>query len=405
MMPGIFRLKGSIKHYDWGGKNFLPSLLHVTNPASLPFAEYWLGTHPHDTCMIQLPGGEVRLLRDFMKECASDEQGAHPIKSQLSYLIKILDVKDMLSIQVHPSKKAAEREFARENVEGVPLGSSRRNYKDDNHKPELMVALGDFWLLHGFKPPGQLRKILTATPELTSLLPIFDHSGYEGLYAGVMKLSQTEVNQMLQPLADRIQKLYSEEKPDPAREDYWAARAAAMYSGKQGVDRGIFSIYFFNLVQLKKGEGIFQDAGLPHAYLEGQNVEIMASSDNVLRGGLTNKHIDVNELLKHVSCEATEVKILKGVPEGEGKKVYQTSAPDFELHVFEINAGSSVNFRPTTTEILLLTEGSAKAEETNNSITMGQGDPAAILFKGTDVKITAFQDTKIFRATLPGAAN
>src|SRR5690606_10034604 len=112
--------------------------------------------------------------------------------------------------------------------------------------------------------------------------------------------------------------------------DFWAARAALTFEENGNIDRGIFSIYLFNLVRLKNGEAIFQDAGVPHAYLEGWNVEIMASSDNVLRGGLTSKHIDVKELLKHVKCEATEVKVIMGDLKGK-ERIYETPAPDFAL--------------------------------------------------------------------------
>ncbi len=125
-------------------------------------------------------------------------------------------------------------------------------------------------------------------------------------------MPQDEVNKHLQSLLDRIIPLYNTGKLKRSQEDFWAARAAQTFSQGKNIDRGIFSVYLFNLVGLQKGQAIFQDAGVPHAYLEGQNIEIMASSDNVLRGGLTTKHIDVKELLKHVKCEPTNPNILNG---------------------------------------------------------------------------------------------
>ncbi len=132
----------------------------------------------------------------------------------------------MLSIQVHPSKADAVKDFAAENVKGVSLNSPQRNYKDDNHKPELMVAMGDFWLLHGFKPEKEMKETLKTVPELTSLLPVFEQSGYKGLYKKVMELPQEEVNAQLQPLLDRIIPLYNEGKLKRSQADYWAAKGS-----------------------------------------------------------------------------------------------------------------------------------------------------------------------------------
>jgi len=150
-----------------------------------------------------------------------------------------------------------------------------------------MLALSEFWLLHGFKPAEELERTLQAIPELAFLTPVFTKGGYQELYKTVMELPQAEVNRILQPLLDRIIPAYREGKLSQNDEHFWAARAADTYNEPGRIDRGIFSIYLFNLLNLHPGEAIFQAAGLPHAYLEGQNVEIMANSDNVLRGGLT----------------------------------------------------------------------------------------------------------------------
>jgi mannose-6-phosphate isomerase len=307
----------------------------------------------------------------------------------------------MLSIQVHPSKAAAEKEFARENAEGVPLDSPARNYKDDNHKPELIVALSDFWLLHGFKPTEELVYTLLNVVELRELLPVFNESGYAGLYKYVMEMPQEEVNRILQPLLDNITTTYTDNEPEKSDEDFWAARAAATYNRDGNIDRGIFSIYFFNLVQLKKGEGIFQDKGVPHAYLEGQNVEIMANSDNVLRGGLTSKHIDVTELLKHVKCEATFPQVMRGEKLTSGEKIYQTPVADFQLSVFEPEAGEIFSFTPASEEILLLTDGIVEVDDDKIALKLEKGNPTAIVFPGQLVYIAAAAKSTVFRASAP----
>ncbi len=401
-MPGIYRLKGTVKHYDWGGTSFIPALLHTENKENHHFAEYWMGVHHHDNCAVELPGHHRVLLKEYLKD--HPEYLGTEVQQRfghLPYLFKVLDVSKMLSIQVHPSKLAAEKEFARENAEGISIDSIRRNYKDDNHKPELMVALSDFWLLHGFKPPEALTYTLLNVVELRELLPVFNQSGYEGLYKYVMEMPQEDVNRILQPLINNLATVYKDKQPDKYDEDFWAAKAAYSFPHNGKIDRGIFSIYFFNLVHLKKGEGIFQDAGVPHAYLEGQNVEIMASSDNVLRGGLTNKHIDIKEVLKHVKCEATNVCILSGEQINNFEKVYKTSAPDFQLSVFNLKAGEVVSFAPGTAEVILLTEGNAELVNGAGALKLEAGHPSAIVFAGKEVKLSAVTGATVFRASVP----
>lgn len=384
-MAGIYKLTGVVKHYDWGGNTFIPALLKKINEKKIPHAEYWMGTHPLGQAVVDTGGSMPTEL--------------NAIANSLPYLFKVLDVKDMLSIQVHPSKEAAQIEFAREEAEGIPLDAPNRSYKDDNHKPELMVALSDFWLLHGFKPTEELMDILTNVTELNELLPVFNESGYTGLYKYVMEMPQHQVNRILHSLLNNLADIYQDESADRSLEDYWASKAAATFKKDENIDRGIFSIYLFNIVQLKKGEAIFQAAGVPHAYLEGQNVEIMANSDNVLRGGLTSKHIDVAELMKHVKCEATIPQIITGDVNGEGERTYNTPVPDFTLSVFEMEKGDVSSFNPTTTEIVLLTEGVVEVDDDETTIKLQAGTPSAVVFPGATVYLAAAAKSIVFRAS------
>jgi mannose-6-phosphate isomerase len=383
-MPGIYRLTGTVKHYDWGGMSFIPSLLQIDNKENKPFAEYWMGTHPLGISTAETEGGQKKL---------------DSLAGNLPYLFKAQEVKEMLSIQAHPSKAAAEIEFDRENTEGIPLDALYRNYKDDNHKPEMLVALGDFWLLHGFKPEKELVYILLNIVELRELLPVYNQSGYAGLYKHIMEMPQEEVNRILRPLINNIIPLYKEDKLDKADEDFWAARAALTFTQNNNIDRGIFSVYFFNIVHLERGEGVFQDAGVPHAYLEGYNVELMANSDNVLRGGLTPKHIDVKELLKHVKCEATNPVIIKGEAINPFEKLYKTPAPDFRLSVFELEAGDTVSFTPSGVEILLLTDGITEADDDKVAIKLQRGNPSVVVFPGQPIYLAAATKSTVFRAS------
>ena len=402
-MKCIARLTGTVKHYDWGGTRHIPTLLHRSNPSNIPFAEYWLGIHPLSDCRVEFPGEEPELLRDFINRNPQTTLGEKVYRQfgNLPYLLKTLDVKDMLSIQVHPSKAAAEKEFARENAAGIPADAPNRNYRDANHKPELVLALSGFWLLHGFKTATGIRETLQRVKELEGLLASFEKEGYAGLYKKVMEMPQGEVNRLLRPLLDRILPLYHDNKLEKISEDFWAARAALTYNRDHSIDRGIFSIYLFNLLHIQKGEAVFQDAGIPHAYLEGLNVEIMSNSDNVLRGGLTNKHVDVGELLKHVKFEATPYKILKGTREPHGELVYHTSAPDFELGCFELAAGQQNTFQSSTADILLLTEGEVEVSCDDQRLQLRAGEPAALVLPGAAIILRAIRKSLVFRATVP----
>ncbi len=374
-MNGIFPLRGTVKHFEWGGDSYIPHLCGMDNSEKKPFAEYWMGIHPSGISEILINGQWKPL-----SETAS-----------FSFLLKVLDVKKMLSIQVHPDIQGAIAGYEKENALGIPLDAPNRNYRDRNHKPEMMVALSDFWLLHGFKPQEEIVDVLTNVTALNSFLPVFAAKSYEGLYHHIMRLHPEEVEKLLLPLK---RSLIQDPPVNKNEEDFWAARAFKMNEKSAKPDAGIFSIYLFNLVHLKKGEGIFQGAGLPHAYLEGQNVELMANSDNVLRGGLTSKNIDVSELLRHVKCEATYPHILPYEP-GTTNQGYESSLPDFSLRSFHLPKHSTMNWIAEKDEIILITEGEIRTE----GLLLKTGSPAAFISKGEVVNIEIVENAVIYIAS------
>ncbi|WP_114791660.1 mannose-6-phosphate isomerase, class I [Niabella yanshanensis] len=398
-MQQLASLAGSIKHYDWGGTSYIPSLLQIENPNLEPFAEYWLGVHPQADCKITLANGTQVLLRDYVEQDLAATLGSTVLKrfGNLPYLLKVLDVKDMLSIQVHPSKAQAAIDFEKENETGVPLTAPDRNYKDANHKPELMVAMSEFYLLHGFKPEEELISVLDKVKELKKFKAVFKKKGYAGLYKMSMEMPQDEVNTLLQSLLARIIPLYQNGQLEKSNEDFWAARAALTFGRPGVIDRGIFSVYFFNLVHLTTGQAIFQDAGVPHAYLEGQNVEIMASSDNVLRGGLTTKHIDTVELLKHTRCEATHPKILKPA-KGKSVQSYKAPVKDFTLTSYQLKKGESIVVDIATAEIFLLMQGKVTLQSKKIKVALAQPNITAAAFAGAAVTVKAVEDSWLFKA-------
>ena len=217
------------------------------------------------------------------------------------------------------------------------------------------------------------------------------------MYEEVMLMNQTKVNEILHPLIQKIIPLYNNGSLSKNDEDFWAVRAALNFCKDENYDRGIFSIYLFNLVHLEKGQGIFQPDGLPHAYLEGQNIEIMANSDNVLRAGLTDKHIDVAELLKHVKFEATIPEILD--PQSD-HRIFPSMAEEFELQQYALSKTREVKVKTATGEIFLLMEGSLQINSGDEKIEIGRGD-SIFVKAGSDLVLRPLSDSNLFRATIP----
>ncbi|BDD01806.1 mannose-6-phosphate isomerase, class I [Persicobacter psychrovividus] len=397
------KIKGVVQHYAWGGFNFIPELIAAQNESNEPFAEYWMGAHKNAPAT--LVNVEPALaLNELIAENPSfylGEAVAKRFDNQLPFLFKVLDVKDMLSIQVHPTKEEAVKGFARENQEGIPANAPHRNYKDDNHKPEIMVAVTEFYLLHGFKPVEELKAVLNNTEEFKAFAPIFGEGDYKALYAHIMQLPQAEVDQILAPLVARISEDYQEGNLEKTSSDFWAAKTV---EGQENIaeqlDRGIFSIYFFNVVKVNKGDAVFQDAGVPHAYLEGVNMELMANSDNVLRGGLTPKHIDVPELLKHTKFEATIPNILKGDDRSAAEKVYTSPAPDFEVSRVEVSTDQKFQApKGHSFDILVMLEGqTVKVTTPQTSYTLSKGETGMV---SANIDYTIEGEGLLFRATVP----
>jgi len=384
MKQRVYPIRGAIQNYAWGGKEFIPKLFNIKNIENQPFAEIWLGAHQRGPAKILDNGNSIPLDEWLYHHPeALGERVTRKFGNRLPYLFKVLDVNAMLSIQTHPTKKAAEIGFAKENEEGIELTARNRNYKDDNHKPEVMVALTDFWLLHGFKSKEAIKEILNEVPEFASLAGSFksistkevDNEIFH-LYKSLMEMSQSQVDDILRPLGKRLSKAFAKNKIEKSNPDYWAALAFRdnMLEGGH-FDRGIFSIYIFNLVQLQKGEAIFQDAGIPHAYLEGVNMELMANSDNVFRGGLTVKHVDVNELLQHMVFEPVVPNVLQGEEKKPNVKVYKTPAPDFELSQITLKDFEAYYCTEALTpETLIVMEGEVLVESGGKEFRMERGE-------------------------------
>ncbi len=398
----IYRLTGQVQHYAWGGKNYIASLIGLNSVKDQPCAEWWLGAHPSAPSEIENVTGKQSLIEFLLQNpTALGQASCQQFGDELPYLLKILDVEKPLSIQLHPTKDQAENGFEAENAKGVSLTDSTRTYKDRNHKPEMMIALSDFWLLHGFKTKSQILATLNARP---SLQPLAEKLGTQSLaefYADVMLADQSTLANWLLPIIETNQQPYQKGVLALDNPDYWVLYTMeAMTISPEKLDAGLVCFYLFNIVHLKVGEGIFQDAGVPHAYLRGQNVELMACSDNVIRGGLTPKYVDIVELLKIVDCREVIPQIISAAPQNQSEFTYKTPVNDFALAQIRLDPEQHTKVNLQSAGILLVMQGKLKIQEKSTALTLKQGESAFITADSV-VEIVSEKGGYAFLAKLP----
>ena len=318
----MIRVDNTPRDYAWGSLTDIAKLRGV-EPTGKPEAELWLGTHPGSPTQIidVAHANGARTIADFLTR-----RGEAP----LPYLLKILAAAHPLSIQAHPSPEQAREGFARENAAGVALDSPVRNYKDDSHKPELIYALSEnFEALCGFRTVqetlAELERLAAANAQACSPTSALTEFSQQLLDRGEDALAWA-VEWALS--ADNARALVAEISTAGALiKDELLMELARDYPG----DPGIVVALLLNRVTLQRGQALYLPAGNMHAYIRGFGIEIMAASDNVLRGGLTSKHVDVPELLAVVKTDVLPVPILEPVQVCPGVEIFEPDVPDFSL--------------------------------------------------------------------------
>ena len=392
----IYRLHGTIQPYAWGGHDYIPQLLR-REPSNLPAAELWFGDHPQAPSQIEADGITLPFndwLQKNLNHALTPASRAR-FGDRLPYLLKILDVRLPLSIQVHPDKTQAEAGYAREEAAGISQGAANRNYPDDNHKPESMIALGDFWLLHGFAPLNTIEERLASRPSLATIAHLIRARGLKESYTHIMQIPRSTVTTWLKPLLDAPAPKTPCDNPD-----YWLHETMRlMRIDPLHPDHGLLSFYLMNIVHMQNGEGIFQRARLPHAYLRGQNIELMAASNNVLRAGLTPKHIDIGELLRIVDANPVNPAILAPpAPHEHAPHVYPAPVDDYTLTTIRLPDGMNLPLANSEATILLNLEGRLRVTAGEDSLEL-RGGEAAYLTPGTPVHLDAHEGCYIVIAS------
>ncbi|MFF3651807.1 mannose-6-phosphate isomerase, class I [Streptomyces sp. NPDC002181] len=381
------RLTNTIRPYAWGSTTAIPGLLGV-EPTGEPQAEMWMGAHPGAPSRLDRGAGETTLA-DVIAADPERELGAAAVAKfgpRLPFLLKLLAAGAPLSLQVHPDLEQAEAGYADEESRGIPIEAGHRNYKDPNHKPEMVCALTPFDGLCGFRPPLEAAALLEGLG-VDSLKPYADllrahpeEAALREMLTAVLTADRAEMARTVAEAGAAIERLGGPYAP--------YASLVHHYPG----DPGVVAAMLLHHVRLQPGEAMFLGAGVPHAYLDGLGVELLANSDNVLRAGLTPKHVDVPELLKIVRFEPADPAVQR--PEGNGEEVYESPVDEFRLSRFALAPGAAPHHLPDgAPQILLCTAGRPKAGE----VTLSPGES---VFVPAGEKVELSGTGTIFRATV-----
>ncbi len=409
-VPRPYLLKNKIQNYAWGsvGENaFIPKFINEKIEPNTPYAELWIGAHSSAPSEVKINNSYIplnKLIEQYPKQILGAEL-AGKFDNKLPFLFKVLSAAEALSIQAHPNK-----------IQAVKLHQKDpKHYPDDNHKPEIAVALDSLIALVGFKPAAELKKTLINYPELGNYLgeqsiELLNMSKNKNqpehkniikqVYTALMNKSTSHETELAKALDRLEQRMLGSEKRTLTEAEKFFLQLRKKY----GTDVGLFSIFFFNMIHLKTGQGIFLTAGIPHAYLKGNIVECMANSDNVVRAGLTPKFKDVKTLLDILRYDSSHIKILK--PDNQKSEfTYQTAVPEFRLTRCKCGRNTFVITDNNTPKIYLIVTGKltinwpADGEEYSTEFRKGQAFliPASL----NAFKIIAPSAVIYFKAEVP----
>lgn len=377
-------LQGAVQHYAWGTTEAIPTLLG--RPADgTPYAEYWLGAHPLAPSLVagrrldELVQADPAVIGEASRQAFGDA---------LPFLVKVLSARHALSLQVHPSRAQAEEGFARENRAGIALDAPERTYKDDWPKPEILIALDEFHTLSGFRDPKRTAALfagLGVADELASVIgPLTERKGAAAMaevFLDVLSLDGERAR-----LSELVCAAAMKHKDSGGELGKFAQTVLDLDEVFPG-DHGILAALLMNRVVLAPGEAVYVPAGRMHAHLRGTGVEVMANSDNVIRGGLTPKHVDVGELVKVVEFDAGDPVITRPVAVGHGIDLYPADCPEFA--VWRVHCGEAVTLPGAgSARVLLQVEGHSRLESTAQQLELARGQAAFLAADEADPTIS-----------------
>lgn len=367
------KLINSVQNYAWGSKTALTELYGMANPQQQPMAELWMGAHPKSSSQVVDANGQTVSLRDVIEKHKSTLLGNAVAErfGELPFLFKVLCAAQPLSIQVHPNKRNSETGFARENAAGIPLDAAERNYKDPNHKPELVFALTPFLAMNAFREFSEIVSLLQPVAGAhTAIAHFLENPNAERLselFAGLLNMQGEEKSRALAILKAALE--------NQQGEPWQTIRLIAEFYPD---DSGLFSPLLLNVVKLNPGEAMFLFAETPHAYLQGVALEVMANSDNVLRAGLTPKYIDIPELVANVRFDAKPANQLLTTPEKNGAELdFPIPVDDFAFSLHDLST-QETPVAQQSAAILFCVEGEAVLSKGEQRLVLKPGESAFI---------------------------
>ncbi len=381
-----YKLINQVQKYSWGSVDYIPNLLGV-NQSEEHWAELWMGDHPRAPSSVIMDSGNISLGQLITRQ-PNEILGkdSNRFGNHLPFLFKVLSAESPLSIQAHPDKAQAESGFLDENSRSVPLDAFERNYKDSNHKPEIICALTPFTAMCGFRDIDEIKsnflKLQSSIFNVGNSIKIF--------FGSLLSLEVSKLNKLIK---DTL--IWAESDNSPEAE--LIQKFAALYKN----DPGILAPLFLNVYVLSPGEALYQGPRELHAYVEGTGIELMANSDNVLRGGLTPKHINLNKLLKVLNFKAAQKGVLKPVKKGPGQFEYITPSDEFSLGYLKVNKTTSVaKDKRKSIEILICISGKADFISKEGTIEIKKGD--SLLVPASVDSYTIAGTAEIYTAGIPG---
>ena len=401
-----YRLANAIQHYEWGsrGKNaYIPRLLDIDITKDIPYAELWIGSHPRLPSTV-LVAGEIVSLLDLINRHPEEMLGSQSLQrfgSRLPFMLKVLSAERSLSIQAHPNKQQAT----------ILHKNNPIHYPDDNYKPEIAIAIDHLHALIGFKPWDELVQTLYDIPQLGLYAgqglaqALIDLHSFDDLskkitlkafFQGMMERSIQEdgfLGECLEQIHEKILKT-----KQPSAHAILFCKLREQYPKP---DIGLLSMFLYNLLELQPGEAIFLDAGMPHSYIEGNLIECMANSDNVVRAGLTPKFKDVRLLVDILTYECKRPEIMRVDPENITHR-YPLNIPDFMVLRHAPRAmQSAVCTTHGMPQILLCLEGSGQLSLGEKNLPFQRGSSLFIPACLPSFKLTAQADSLLFQAGVP----
>jgi mannose-6-phosphate isomerase len=387
----MWQLQNTVRHYPWGSRTVIPELLGEPSPADEPYAELWMGAHPDGPSVLS-NGAPLDKAIEEQPDVMLGARVRERFGVRLPFLLKVLAADRPLSLQAHPTTEQAAAGFAAEEAAGVPHDAPTRTFKDPHHKPELLLAITPVEALCGFRPVEESLHCLAKlqVPELKPTIAALARGGLRAVIPQLISLSAETRSVLVNAVAEAGSRFVAAHDPEFINTYRWAASLAETYPG----DPGVVISLMCNHLKLAPGEAVFLPAGNLHAYLSGAGVEVMAGSDNVLRGGLTTKHVDLAALIEVLDFTDGRVPVLHPVL-GPGGLRYPVPVEDFDLTRVQLDAQSG-SLTTSGPQVLLCTEGAAVLTSPEGELTLRQGESA---FVPAAAPVTAHGPAVLYRAT------